>query len=658
MRRPVGTMVKKSKKPETKPGSRAVINPENKFIVWPLAAALFLLAFATYYPVLSHPFHSWDDQMYITANSRVLNGLDPGNVKWAFSTTYFGFYYPLTWLSHMADVQLFGLDPRGHYFTSVVIHGINAALLFALFLLCTGSRMKAAAASALFAVHPMNVESVAWLAERKNLQSAFFLLLALIFYVLKHRGGEIGGIRRWYPALYYAFFIMGLLTKPSVVVFPLLLLLLDFWPLKRIPPRFAGMKEMMRSLRGPVVEKIPLFLLSLASGILTIVAQRDLGAMNFMSGVPFHQKIGEALLGYGFYIRKLFFPVNLSALYVHHRGDYHLYVPALILAGLAAATILFFKMRDKSPVLIAGWMFFLVSLLPVIGIIQVGAQAYADRYAYFPYWGLFAAVIFGIPWEKPARRRTAVKAAVACLYVVVAGFFLVSSRAQIATWKDDKALFSNIIGKSPDALMAYFQLAGIYDKEGDPEKAGALYDKALEICESDLAKDPKSPAALYNKANILFNRKKYEESLENFQLALKNGYPEKESIEKIKITKAMILNNILSQGKSAMELGSWNEAEAGFRKAASLSPDTAEIWGYLAYVLERKGLPDEAESAYEKALELNPGLDAETFNLALLKLNKGRFDEARGLLASLVRLKSPYAERLREILPPPAGSRQ
>ncbi|HNQ78239.1 MAG TPA: tetratricopeptide repeat protein [Acidobacteriota bacterium] len=644
-------MVKAAKKREKKPvdaAANAAVQTAAPGGRW-LAVVIFFLAVITYLPVLNHTFHSWDDPVYITSNERVLEGLNAGNVKWAFTTTYFGFYYPLTWLSHMTDVQFFGTDPRGHYLTSVVLHSVNAVLLFFLIMLVTGSPLKSSAVSAFFALHPMNVESVAWLAERKNLLSALFLVLALICYLIVHRPGAEKRKTLLYRLLLYSFFVMGLMSKSSIVMFPVLLLIADFWPLGRFGAP-GDLRSTLRTLGSLVVQKIPLFLISLASGILTILAQRDTGTMAALSHVAFGHRVGEAFLGLGFYLYKLVLPFNLCALYTHHEGNYHPLLPLLIAAGLFAATFLFFKLRKSSPVLMAGWLFFLVSLLPVLGLLQVGMQAYADRYVYFPYWGLFAMAVIGIPWEKLTAGKTWRKVMVGASFLVVAAIFFSASRVQIATWRDDGTLFENIIKRSPGAVMAYVELGNVHADKGDPDRAGSLYRKALELCDAELAEHPRHPGAYYNKASVLFNLRRYEESLQCFRLAREHGHEAKKLTENMKAAKIMIIQEAVKKGKQAMTAESWGEAEGYFRKASEIEPGMAEAWSYLAYALEMQGKYEEAKRCYGRAILLDPSLDVETFNLALLELKTGEPDKARGRLSVLEKMNSPHALKLRDLL--------
>jgi protein O-mannosyl-transferase len=615
-----------------------------------LAVLLFMLSAIAYYPVLNNNFHLWDDDIYVKNNEKVVNGLTADNIEWAFSTTYFGFYYPFTWMSHMADVQFYGLNARGHYATNIFLHSFNSVLLFLLFFLATNRRIQSFAVAALFALHPMNVESVAWIAERKNLLSVFFLLFALIFYVLRFKNGDSDQKRFLFTSAYYLFFAMGLMSKSSIVVFPVILLVIDLWPLRRFSFDDGGFYAQRKLITDLVLEKVPLFILSTISGILTIVAQKEIATMSSLSYIPFSQRIGEALLGYGFYLKKLFLPFDLCALYFHHRGNYPLYLPFSIFVLLAVLTCVFFILRKSAPALIAGWIFFLASLLPVIGLIQVGNQAYADRYVYFPYWGLFAIFAFGVNWEFLISKSAGRKILLAAISLAAVLFLFFATRAQLATWKDDEALFSNMTRVSPRCSIGYFQLATSYQQKGDLETAGSLYQKALECSDDDIKLDPKSGVAYYNKACALLNLKRGEEALTNLNLALKNGFNSKEAKNLFPLVQGLVLSNLVKEGKKYAEQGMWDKAEADFRKAVEAAPDKAEVWSYLGYIMDHKNDFGEAEYAYQKALEINPSLDVAVYDIALIDLRKKDKAKALERLQVLESMNSPYAENLRSVI--------
>lgn len=621
----------------------------------PLAVAtLILVSLAAYYPALNNTFHLWDDDTYITANERVQKGLSPENAGWAFSTTYFGFYYPMTWLSHMADVQMFGLNPKGHYFTSIALHAANAALLFLLLFISTGSRWRSLFAAGLFSLHPMNVESVVWLAERKNLLSAFFLLLALISYVLKYKKGGPGRHSFVYTAACYIFFILGLMSKSSIVVFPFLLLLLDFWPLGRVS--FVGIWKQMGTLKGLVLEKLPFAAFSVASGILTIVAQKKIDAISSVDNITVSSRIGEAFLGFGFYLQKLFVPTGLGAFYAHHNGTYPVYHPLIIAIVMCALTVFFFSVRKRSPVLLFGWLFFIVSLLPVIGIIQAGSQAYADRYAYFSYWGLFVMIVFGFEWKSLFEENRGVVAALLSAAIMIPLFSM--TRAQIRTWKDDEALFGNITRVSPASAMGYLKLGNHYFENAsrmpDAAPSGGKtpgmngdkvreFEKAIDNFTKAVERDPGMAVAYYDKACALSNINRHGEAVEQLNLALDRGFDAEQA-------RSLQFSILRREWTDRSAEGKWDEAEEAVRKALSIYPEKADVWCFLGFVMQKRNDIREAESAYSKALSLDPTAEIAVHNLALLAIDRKDSRRALELLGTLEKMNSRYAPGLRKIL--------
>jgi protein O-mannosyl-transferase len=582
-----------------------------------LALALFVVAFASYLPLEGHTFHNLDDGAYVTANEGIRDGLTAGTVAWAFTTLHMGFYDPVTLLSHAADVQRYGFEPGGHYRTNIALHATNAVLLFAFLLVAAGGALRSFFGALLFALHPMNVESVAWVAERKNLLSALFLLLALIFYVLERRRREEG--RRSGPmmAAYKVFFILGLLSKSSIVVFPLLLLVLDFWPLGRFAPGDAGrgLKVFVRL----VAEKLPLFALSLVSGVLTILAQKSAGGMTSLATISVPQRIAGALLGTGFYLEKLVAPVRLCMFYPHHKGNYPALLPVGIFVALALATALFLKVRNRLPVLLAGWLFFGVSLLPVIGLLQVGNQAYADRYVYFPYWGLILMVAMGIPWKRIASAGPIAGVALVVSFVVAVSALSLCERAQLATWKDDEALFGNVVRVRPDAAKGYFQLANFYRSNGDKERAVPLYERALERYKRELTDDPDSGSVAYDVAVTLINLRKGTEAEAYLRLALEHGVDRAEIEDKTRLARFVECNRLWEEHAAAKE---WDGAASEVRKALEIHPGRADAWSFLGYALQMKNDLDGAEAAYRKAIELDGSLDVAVHNLGAIELQK------------------------------------
>lgn len=671
------------------------------------AAILGVLVIILYLPLLSHPFHDlWDDDAYITANQRVLKGLTPGNIAWAFSNISLGFYYPLTWVSHMADVQFYGLDPAGHYFTGILIHAFNSVMLFFLLGGITNKTGPRFAIAGLFAVHPMNVESVAWLAERKNILAASFLLLAIWSY---SRGVEG---RKPFVILTHVFFAAGLMAKSSIVMFPFLLMILDLWPLKRISAddKLFSRETVVKLLKN----KAWFFLYSAIAGMLTVMAQHQLrSALLSLETIPFRYRVCQALMGFSFYLRKLFLPLDLCTFYPHQQTSFEPAAVAFSLALMAGLTFLFWTRRRREPALLAGWTFFCVALFPVIGLLQVGGQAYADRYVYFPYWGLFVLLVLGIPWNRTADNKKFLKPllAGACLAAILSLAFV--SRRQIDTWKDQESLWKRASEVSLGSAFAYFQLGRIYDREdrpvekplpyyekvleitsphqeavdtirryflrlgnnyetdeGRPDKALAVYEKALALkpgdhealnniagCHlklgdpekaikySDLAieADPRRSPPRYNKACALAALGRDDEALEEVRLAA--GSMSGSEGERARLADLMaVIGRKYGAGNDVGKAGGL------FLEAVKLDPGNARAWCDLGYVYKTQGKMQDAENALRKSFELDSGLDMPLLQLALIELQKGKPASAEVYLKKLEAMKSPLAGQLRPLL--------
>jgi tetratricopeptide (TPR) repeat protein len=312
--------------------------------------------------------------------------------------------------------------------------------------------------------------------------------------------------------------------------------------------------------------------------------------------------------------------------------------------------MLFVFMAKRKPILIAGWLFFLISLLPVIGLLQVGLQGYADRYVYFPYWGLFIIIVFGLDFKEWFSQKPFFKYASIVFGLIVAVFLFFISREQMKTWNNDEALFQNVMKVSPNAFIAPFQLGFVQKSKGNFEKAKPYYQKALEIAEEDIRLKPKSGRAYHNKGNALLMLEKYDEAIECFVKAKEYGFDAKDINEKIEIAKKFILKQIVSEGKKLGEENRWNEAEMKFREAVKIDPNSAELWSYLGYILDQKNDLDEAQKAFEKALEINPLYDTAIYNLSIVELKKNKLDKIDQRLSLLEKLHSPYAQQLKSLL--------
>ena len=408
--------------------------------VWMSAALLAVATLAVYYPAIRNGFVDFDDPLYVTQNQHVQAGLSWRNVEWAFRSIDAANWHPLTWISHMADWQFFGLNPTGHHAVSVLLHAINAVLLFLLLNKATGFRWRSLCLAGLFALHPLNVETVAWISERKSLLSMLFSLIAVAYYGSYVRAPEPARAERWrrYLAVVF-FFALALLSKPMAVTLPLVLLILDYWPLERLPVPFStnDVGLVFKRLGKLLVEKIPLFVMSIASSWITVVAQRRGQAMTSNAVLTLKERVENAIVSYAKYIGKMFWPSGLSYYYPHPGSRLTLWtiLPAVTLLLAITATV--WRYRDRRH-LVFGWKLFVVTPLPVIGIVQVGLQAMADRYAYIPLIGLFVMIV----WEasEAAQRWRVPVAAQAGIASLVAGAFAVVTVINIGYWHDSVTL--------------------------------------------------------------------------------------------------------------------------------------------------------------------------------------------------------------------------
>jgi len=360
---------------------------------------LILATLAVYWQVQHHAFVNYDDSFYVTDNRHIQEGLTLESVRWAFTTTYGGNWHPLTWLSHMLDHKLFGMNPGRHHLTSLILHVLNTLLLFLVFKKMTGDSWPSGFVAALFALHPLHVESVAWIAERKDVLSTFFWMLTMWSYI---RYIERPATGRYLTAL--LFFSLGLMAKPMVVTLPFVLLLLDYWPLNRLQNQPSNAKitsQTKTDFLGLVREKIPFFILVEMSCVATFYAQNQAGAMVSLDSIPFIARFANAVLSYATYMGKMIWPSNLAVIYMYPEmvSWWQAAAAGLALASIFSAAFIFIK---KKPYFAVGWLWFAGTLVPVIGLVQVGSQSMADRYTYIPLIGLFIVIAWGVP-ELVAR---------------------------------------------------------------------------------------------------------------------------------------------------------------------------------------------------------------------------------------------------------------
>jgi tetratricopeptide (TPR) repeat protein len=596
-----------------------------------------LLALATllaYLPATQDLFINYDDDVYITQNQVVQRGLTWGGVKWAFTTWHASNWHPLTWLSHMADCELFHLNPGGHHLVNVLFHAANATLLFMLLLSLTDALWPSAFIAAMFAWHPLHVESVAWVSERKDVLSAFFALLALLCYVRFARENRRGNF--WLAVFFFA---LGLMSKPMLVTLPFVMLLLDYWPLQRI----RNPEAKTRNVRRCVLEKWPFFLLAAMSSTVTFLAQRN-EAVASLAKVPLTQRFENAILAYGSYLLKAIWPAHLAVFYPlsEHTAWF---LTATVAAVLILISAVVWLERRRSPWLLAGWLWFLGMLVPVIGLVQVGDQAMADRYGYFPLIGIFIAITFtAAKWANGARFP---KIACAVAGVLILSACLVLTENQLRYWHDSESLFTHALAVTKDNALARLNLGAALEEQNKPEEALIEYQKALQLDShrhelyNNIGKllsnggkpeaalnysreavrlNPKSPFSHNNLGLVLMGLGRFDEAMGQFSEAAKldaNYAPPRFQMGRI----------LLQQGHDA-------EAMPHFHEALRIEPDNLQMLTYIAHVLaadENPRIRNGAEAlvlatkASQLAGQAQPvALDT----LAMACAETGRFDEA------------------------------
>jgi hypothetical protein len=516
-----------------------------------ICVALAAATLALFWPVGNCGFINYDDPLYVMNNPYVQGGMSWDSVRWAFSATHATNWHPLTWLSLMLDCQLYGLDPRGYHFSNLAFHIANTLLLFLLLNRMTGATWRSAFVAALFAMHPLHVESVAWVAERKDVLSAFFWFLTMLLYA--GYAARPGFARYLLVVLSFA---AGLMAKPMLVTLPFVLLLMDYWPLgrwgKEAPTDFNGMgaaegKRMLPS-RFIVLEKVPLFVLAVFSSVITFYAQKGGGAVSSLHQLPFTTRFANALVSFINYIVKMVWPRDLSIIYPLDPGmPVWQAAPAVIV--LAVVTVLSVRAARRRPYLIVGWLWYLGTLVPVIGLIQVGEQAMADRYTYIPLVGLFVMIVWGISELAAVRRSRQLVAAVAVCSVLAV--LAICTRRQLGYWRDSYTLFSHASSVTRDNYTAHKQLGKAF--AGD------------------------------NRA---------DEAVEEFQTAtrIRPGFAEAHN------------NLALAYGIK----GWYDKAFEELLIAERLTPADATVHFNLGVAYRRKGMPEEAIRHFELAVRYNP----------------------------------------------------
>jgi protein O-mannosyl-transferase len=582
---------------------------------WLLALLLVALTLFAYWPTFSNGFVNYDDNAYVTQNDHLQPGLTVANISWAFRTTIIANWHPVTWISHMADIQFFGLHAAGHHATSLLLHALNVVLLFYLLVSATGFLWRSFLVAALFALHPFNVECVAWVSERKTLLCTLFLFLALFAYGWYARKPGVGRY-----VVVAALFAIGLAAKPMIITLPFALLLLDYWPLARlpVPNRREDLPFFFAKLWPLVLEKLPLLLFSAGSAYITLLAQGRSNAIAANELFSISVRVANALWSYVLYLLRALWPVDLIVYYPHPENSLALWKPLAAAVFILLFTSLCIRRRHERYLLV-GWLWYLGCLVPVIGLVQVGRQAMADRYAYSTLLGIFVLVVWWLADHAASlglRSRTL--GAVAVPFLVFFGAF---TWRQTTFWKDSFSLFARTLEIAPVNFIAQNNMGEAYMQIGRPDLA---YDYFLRATQQK----PRFGLAHYNLGIVLVGKNRAGEARQEFQAAIRYGQDAPETAAAYHNLGIVLLgdnqladsihmfsealrlapgkqSSYLARGLAEFRLANFHAAEADFVAGANLAPDSvASFW--VGRAREAQGNTSGAIEAYRKALKLQP----------------------------------------------------
>jgi len=541
-------------------------------------------------------FVNYDDNFYVYENPAVMGGLSLDGVKWAFTHTVAFNWHPLTMLSHMLDWQLYGSNAGGHHLTNVLLHTATVILLFFALRQMTGNLWRSALVAAVFAIHPLRAESVAWVAERKDVLSGLFFMLTLWAYArYARRPFSIG---RYLCVV--VLFALGLFSKPMLVTLPFVLLLLDYWPLERF--QWTTFRDTLRTLRPLVWEKIPLFLIATVLGVVTLVAQNN--SRTALEAMPAAIRFSNVLVSYGIYVWEMVWPRHLAAFY-----PFLSVTPVWPIVGggalLLVATLLAIWAARRRAYFLVGWFWYVVMLAPVSGIVQVGLQSHADRYTYLPQIGLYLLLTWGLAELSASwRYRRVVLAGVSATILVVLIF---CARAQVSYWRNSEALWTHTLACTADNPVVRNNLGNSLLQAGRRDEAIAQFQQALKI-------NPRNAEANNNLGYVFYKMGRYQEAMVQFQQALQLD--------------PRFAEAHFNLGTVLLQQGQWDEATAHFQQALQINPNYEIARNNLGFVFLQTGRYQEAMVQFQQALQINPYDAGARFNLGFVLLRLGRADEA------------------------------
>ena len=658
----------KKKRPQTESiaekgkDKRAAVNIRRHFPILLVCLLLIVTTLAVYWQMRNHEFVDFDDDVYVTENRYVQAGLTPESIVWALTTDHAGFRIPLTWLSLMLDFELYGLYAGGYHLTNLLLHLANVLLLFLILKRMTGALWRSAFVAALFALHPLHVESVAWVTERKDVLSTLFWLLTMWGYL---RYVDRPGVKRYLVIV--VTFTLGLMAKPMLVTLPFVLLLLDYWPLGRLNfgqsigdsgiriPAPINYSQPRPAAFGLVWEKTPLFALAATSSVLTLFAQKAVGALSPLDTIPFKVRLANALVAYVKYVGKAVWPLNLAVLYPHPETNISILQAAGAGLLLTCITILVIRMARRLPYLAVGWLWYLGTLVPVIGLVQVGLQAMSDRFTYVPLIGLYIIFAWGIPELVAGWRHQRLVLSMAAGAAISA--LMICSWLQVRYWKNSVTLFRHALNVTIDNYVAHNNLGISLERQGDLDEAISHYNEALRI-------NPSFVPAYDNRGKVLLQQGMLDEAMSQFSKALelnsndaiahynmgvalaRKGNLDRaithytEALE-IKPDYAEAHNNL---GDAFLKQGRHDEAISHFFRSLQIKSNHAEAHNNLGIALARQGRMVEATTHYAEALQIEPNFAEAHNNLGIALARQGNLDGAIAHFTEALEIKPNYAE--------------